>query len=803
MGSRIERTSESARARPGASLNAVLVFFILFLSLTLVSSFEPPFDLFFLRSSSAHSREPERGAAPERENTRTDTKLSLPSDLIIERGQTRVFEAGTTVSMGIGVNITVYGSFHVLGQRRRPVIFRAEIPGGNWGSIIVEEGGFAHIKDAVFRGAERSIICNNSSPVLENVSIEGGTTGMIFLGRCAPLVRNATVLNVKNGIGWRGPEDTALESVPGGDKWSVSFGEEGERTEREIDVLTGDNLEDILGVDTGSAPAFLSANSTGPPGTVPRGDTGYPERITVERSLKLTEESTERLRNGSLLHLSLTYGGSMAVEGKAVEEKILVEVNGIEQAVGTRAYLASPDPGSSPILDPEYLSRYRGRLENEEGAGPGLAPVANVMPNEFRIALDRGLKQGVNTVRIYLEKEAFFPYVPSVYMKLIPEVGGIFHNVSVSNVEGWGFFVQSASPSLSEARVRKAGRLMVIKGPSQPLLWNSRFEGGASSEGLRADDGASFVRAIGTDFVDLKNIPFYVVGGGVALFNCSFRDIRSDDPALAIEGNPELLPEIDLLHELRPSVIGNTFFGNISNWAIRADDGDINVIGSIFENTDLGLYIGEGCEGLIKGNILEEIRGTGVLVYRALDGKLLISDNTLKNVRGHGILVKETRLSMVNNVVIGEGEGMVKGEITEVYLASRSWGIFLEDSTVRLEDERLENDPFSVFVTGDSSVNAKGLTVVAETGIGLAVLTDRTVRLRDCVVAIGDGYEMVSGEDADVRTENTTINRSVGVQGPEGPAGKGDGVFAVLVTITAAVLLALVAVRIRNGRDGD
>ena len=712
--------------------------------------------------------------------------MMIDSDLIIEKGETLEIGAGTVISMARDVNITVRGRFIVKGEKDNRVIFRPMSPDFAWGGLLIDTTGSVHIRNADITGAKRAIISNNSSPILENLTIRKTTSGMIFLGRCAPLVRNVTFIDVTNSVGLQGANEGRTGMVFGNIPWEMELTRGDRIGEYSVNDLSSEKFEKLLDGFT-------------------RSDISSLDTVILRKNISLAREEIEnRICRGDL-RLGL-FSREMEIHGSHV----IARVNGVLQngsAIG-KWDGEPPDHRAEHLKDQVsekggaindavngtgFFNRYSGNLAAmNEFTEADLPLLTNILPTKCDIVLIGGFHEGTNEIEVELAAESLEIGAPSVFLHYATPSRGIFDNITITDGGDWGVYLSGSSPVLSRLRIENVPRHMILKQDSHPFVVDGSFRGNGARSGILSSEKGSSIRILTSSFLDFHHSPIEISQGTITMHSCHFSNMDNrGDEAVFIEPNPFLLPDISQSLEMIPIHIENTIMENISGWGIRMDGGSIHVCDSSFRNCENGIYIGEGTKGNITGNDLRDMTGAGILVYRAINDGFTITSNRLFNIERNGIVIKETRVRIIQNTVERFSDIYEDMEpLTRTDLLSKNWGLFLERSGGYVEGNRFSNNTFSILVGVDSTVIFINNSIVGKEGIGIGILSEKVVRLSDTIVRIDEKYDIVRIEDSEVYFENSQFNTTWYLEDDElSERGLGRAWFPGIIVLPVLILI--------------
>lgn len=663
----------------------------------------------------------------------------LNEDITIAPGANLTIEAGTIVTLGESVNITIKGNLFIKGKKGNEAIFRRSASDLPWGSIIIDASGFAHMRNVEISGATRSIICNNTSPILENLTISDATTGLIFIGRCAPLVRNTTIKEVMNGIGLQG-----------------------------------------VGIDRSRIP--LTPTSSG--------------ETTFETTMHVSEEElNERIKGGDCR--LVFYAREPALYSGGLE----VLINGVTQnfpwppAFGkyySEGYQTTELGFERSVQETHYFDPYfEDLIKNISNPSQDPLLLANLLPTECHFRIKDGFVEGMNTIQVILEKTTFPMDLLSVFIEFDSPTRGIFDNITITHGEDWGIYLSDSSSIFSRLRVQHVSRHIVIKGASHPFIAGSSFDGRNAVKGIISTGKGAFIRLIGSTFHNFDTSPIEISQGLAVIVLCDFFNISTSDlAAVHLDPNPLLLPEIASAMEITPIVIYGCHMEKVSGWGLRIAEGGIFISNSTFKDCDNVLYLGEGVKGEIFGNRIEDPTGIGILVYRGLDNHLKITSNYIVGPGKYGIIVKETELRISNNTF--ERSKDTIGDInhlTPTYLLRKNWALFMENSRGYIDGNTFSDNNYSIMIGVDSAPILNDNTIIGDEGIGIGMISQKKLYIYDTVIAINAGYDLVCYGDSDISIDENGHYEKIKYLEEEGTTENGGRMTILLVATLAALLL--------------
>jgi len=717
----------------------------------------------------------------------TEGNMIIDSDLVIEEGETLEIEAGTIISIARDVNITVKGSFMVKGEANDRVIFRPLSSDFAWGGLLIDTTGFVHIRNTDLSGAKRAIICNNSSPILENLTIRDATSGMIFLGGCAPLVRNITFIGVTNSIGMRGE---------GGGRTGMVFG----TVPWKVELATGDGVEEYSAYDL-SSDKFEELV-----GDFMQSKIGSLDKVILRKSISFTPEEIEKRVYRGDLRLVL-FSQEMEVDANHVK----VLVNGvIQNNSGIGKWTENPPDhqakeGSiieNAVDGTGFFHKYSENIAGmKEYSEAGLPLLMNILPTEYNMVLREGFHEGANEIEVELDAESVERAAPSIFLQYATPSRGIFDNINITDGGDWGVYLSKSSPVLSRLTMEDVPRHLILKQDSHPFIMDSSFHGTDAKSGILSSETNSSIRILVSSFSDFHCSPVEISQGVMTLHSCRFTNI--DDPengALLLEPNPFILPDISRSLDLTPIHIVNITMENVSGWGLRVDGGRILVSDSSFRYCENAIYVGEGTRGKIAGNDLSDISGTGLLVYRAVNDGFTIAANRLVNIEKSGMVIKETRVRISGNSIEGCSDISEDAEhLTRTDMLSKNWALFLERGGGYVEGNTFSNNTYSILVGVDCTATFKNNSIVGRKGIGIGILSEKAVRLSETIVRIDERYDIVRTEDSEVHFENSQFNTTWYLEDDKlSNGGAGRLWIPCIIAFFVIVLLMMMLWRKRN-----
>ncbi len=700
----------------------------------------------------------------------------IDEDLVIEEGETLRIEKGSTLKLKSGINLTVKGRLIVDGEPEDRVSLMPSRAGKPWGSIIIDSTGFAHLRHVTLSGATRGIICNNSSPVLENVDISEATNGVVIIGSSRPLIRNVTFTDVTNSIGIT-EEVGACEPEHGGvSPWKVTLsGPRGDA--RGTTSLLSSGFMDGLLRDNG-----ISADVTEVSGR-------------FERELFISRDEADGEVSAGRCRLVLRYADPVNLAGR-----VKVTVNGVIQ--GT-TYLSdagmkgdnNPDNGAVALTLDRYLERYGKSGIESDGKAPYGEPLpSNIIPVEYAVVLRDGMKCGNNTIVVEMDGLAPGGNPPSVRIEYSPGPLPVFDNVSIVRGGDWGAFIRNGAPVFSRMTVGEVSRHAVVRGQSAPVFIDCRFRGDGAYVGIRSPDDRASVSAWDCVFSNFDVPALEVSRGTVALGSSKVVGISCGNPgAVMLEGNPLFSQELREYLELRPAVMYDLTFTDITGWALRAGSTPLWIGDSVFSDCGNGLYAGEGIEGKVFGCEMSNISGKGLLLWRCIDGKITVEGNTFSDCSGGGIAVKECGAVLEDNAVLRCGVYRPGHAVTAAGLAALPWGIYAEGCSVSMVGNELRDNGASVMLGWSSTGTLERNTITGKVGIGIAVLPSRGVMIRDSVIDMEGGIDILVQEEADVAMVNCTYSTKGDIS-QEGEHGNGN-IWVVPVAILLLMVVIVISIR--------
>jgi len=719
----------------------------------------------------------------------TEGDMIIHNDLVIEEDETLEIEAGTIISIAPDVNITVKGSLIVKGEANDRVIFRPLSSDFAWGGLLIDATGSVHICNADLSGAKRAIICNNSSPILENLTIRDATSGMIFLGGSTPLVRNVTFMDVTNSIGMQGEDEGRTGMVFGTVPWKV-------------ELAGGDRVGEHSAYDLSSE--MLGALLEG----FIQSEIDSLDKIILRKEITLTRDEIEsRIRWGDL-RLTL-FSQEMEIDISHVN----VRVNGVLQNNSGIGKWAEKPPdhltGKGSIIDNAvygtgFFQEYSENLEGKKQyAEAGLPLLTNFLPTECNMVLSNAFHEGINEIEVEMDGDSVERGPPSIFLGYATPSRGIFDNITITDGGDWGVYLSRSSPVLSRLTVADVPRHMILKQDSHPFIMDSSFRGNGAKSGILSSEKGSSIRVLASSFSDFHCPPVEMSQGLMTLHSCRFTNI--DDPengALLLEPNPFILPDISRSLDLIPIHIENITMENVSGCGLHMDGGRIRVSDSSFRYCENAIYVGEGTRGTITGNDLSDIYGTGLLVYRAVNDDFTIASNRLVNIEKSGIVIKETRVRISGNFIEGCSDISEDTEtLTRTDMLSKNWALFMERGGGYVEGNSFSNNTYSILVGIDSTVTFKNNSIVGRKGIGVGILSEKAVRLSDTIVHIDEKYDIVRTVDSDVHFENSQFNTTWYLKDDELSDGGARGLWIpCIIAFFVIILLMMMLWRKRNRR---
>lgn len=706
----------------------------------------------------------------------TFSSRKIMEDLVIERGETVIIEPGCVLSLGPGVNLTVKGTLIARGEPDAPISFVRSDPSGQWGSIIIDSTGFTHLKHVCILGSRRGIVCNNSSPLVENAYIAGSTNAVVMIGSSRALFRNVTIENVTNSIGIR-DDDGGARLDERSTSWEITLSGPGSINEtRTSERISCGLLDTMLGGD-------LSPSER------------EQVRVDLGTELAIPEDMYDELTKRECLRLVVHYS-----EPPEVPASIDVTVNGIPQE-----FSLTQGAGVSGTISPGFRSQtsmgdllriYGDALLDGDGDLSIIPPLpSDIVPAEHVVELRDGIALGKNVVSVIMNGSALSSVSPSVRVEYAPRSLPLFDNVSICNASGWGIFIENGRPVFMDSRFEGSSRHAVIKGSSRPVFMDSRFRGGGAIKGICSKEGNTLLAVRGCEFSGFEVPAIEVSGGSLVLCSSVIRDIDTGDSgAVLIDGNPELNDEFRIFNDLCPSVLYSVSFENASGWALESRNGAIHVGNTSVSDSGNGLYLGEGTRGSVTGCTINDLSGTGLLLWRCIDGEMMIEGNDIGGCAA-GIIVKGCGAVIYDNVVTGCGGGELESEITSGALASTGWGIFVEKGSVLIEGNSLNDNDGSVLFGIGARGTMKSNTISAGEGYGIAILPEKGIVLADNSISIEDGYDLLHYKDADIVISNCTYS-GVGYISRGGDDVGGDNgrvlrvtFFIILIIIVGSIWL--------------
>jgi len=697
--------------------------------------------------------------------------LIMDEDRRVDVGETLSISPGTVVSLGKDVRLTIFGKLLVEGERDEPVIFQRSDTFYPWEGILIEEGGFAHLRNAVISGGTRTIICNNSSPILENLSISDAQNGLIVVGDSKPLARNITLDNVVNGIGLRANELFGTDFDESATEWQV-------------------NMSSNVGYVSYPAQRISSESFTALLSDFRNSYNNDPGKVLLESSLHLS--ANEYLSFGDL-RLVLSYDRPMEIV-----RGIKVSVNGIIQNTSRPPNITGLNYGFSEknpfhaLKRSGFYRRYSDMLQRgSETNMMDIPRLPNMLANEYHLVLEEGFIEGLNLVSIELDRDLYLDITPSVFIESSLPTGGVYDNITITNGGGWGIFLLDSEPFFSRMNVKNVNRHVVLKGGSSPVIIECNFFGGNASEGIISHDEAAFIRLLDSTFVDFACAPVELSQGTAAIVSCRFENISPNDAgAIQLDTNPDLLPIVSELLEIRPIVIHGIEIKNVSGWGIKVMGGRISVSDSTFVDCANGLYIGEGTMAEIYGNTLRDLSSTGILVYRAIDNRVNINSNNFIRMDNYGIVIKQTSARLYDNIIEGcfDLTGITE-TLTDTYLLERNWAVYIENSFCSLEGHLMSNNTYSILVGIDSTVQMADNHITGRDGIGIGVLSERAIHISNTDINVVDGFDLAYLEDSMITFEGTMYNTTAYIEGND--QDRAEGFFSVIIALIITIVLVL------------
>jgi len=715
-----------------------------------------------------------------RESNSNKNILLMDEDRLVDAGETLSISAGTVVSLGKDVRLTIIGRLLVEGEKNDPVIFQRSDPLYSWESILIEEGGFAHISNAKISGGTRTLICNNSSPILENLSISDAQNGLIVSGNSKPLVRNIILDNVVNGIGLRADEISRTNNNDDTTQWLVNISSAEGSLSYPAQRLGSESFNSLIS-------DFKNLYDSDP------------GSVLLESRFHLS--AYDHLSVGGL-RLVLSY--DRPIESAL---RIKVWVNGIIQSASQPQIISGTSYGGGfgenlnffQVLEGSgFYHRYKDILmRGNQTGGEDIPQVPNMLPNEHHLALKEGFSEGLNVIRVELNANSFSDMEPSVFIESALKTGGVYDNISISNGGDWGIFILNSEPLFSRVNVNGGTRQVVVKGCSRPIMIECNFFGKNALSGISSLDVGAYIKLLDSKFADFACAPVELSQGTAAIVSCRFDNISvSGMGVIQLDTNPNILPNVSELLETRPIVIHGIEMNNISGWAIKVMGGRMSVTGSMFSDCENVLYIGEGTKANIYGNTLRNVVSTGLLIYRAIDNRVNINSNHLIGMGKYGILVKQTSVSISDNII----EGCLdltsnSGALTATYLLQRNWALYVENSICRIEKNRMGNNTFSILAGIDSTVQIADNQIGGKDGIGIGVLSEKPIHISDTKINVVGGFDLVTFKDSKISFDETIYNTTVYIDEDD---NRPEGSFFGVILLFVLVFVTLVRGKIKN-----
>ena len=132
-------------------------------------------------------------------------EIVLTEDYTIQKSQTLIIKPGTTVKIGEGVKLIVYGNLTAVGNKSRPIVFtkHKEI---KWCGIRGERGSKITLEYCRIEHSTDGIVCRSCSAIIRNCTISSDVHGIFLFGWPSPssltaLIEGNVITNASTGIG--------------------------------------------------------------------------------------------------------------------------------------------------------------------------------------------------------------------------------------------------------------------------------------------------------------------------------------------------------------------------------------------------------------------------------------------------------------------------------------------------------------------------------------------------------------------------------------------------------------------------
>ena len=162
--------------------------------------------------------------------TTANSPYIIQNDIAISKGAVLTLEPGVEVrftvptggAVGAGPNLVVQGGIKAIGSSTAPISFNPETAGSLWGAIYFYNADSANsiLQACMIKGGR--VVCNNSSPTINQSAIFGAKSGIEVALNSQPQITGNRI--TANGIGIILLSDSASPGISGNEIYNNNYG---------------------------------------------------------------------------------------------------------------------------------------------------------------------------------------------------------------------------------------------------------------------------------------------------------------------------------------------------------------------------------------------------------------------------------------------------------------------------------------------------------------------------------------------------------------------------------------------------
>ncbi len=379
--------------------------------------------------------------------------------------------------------------------------------------------------------------------------------------------------------------------------------------------------------------------------------------------------------------------------------------------------------------------------------------------SEIRIEMPDILIDGENYLAIKPENFSPSKNNISIFIEIVPSSRGYFHNVDITDVIGWGIHLEHSSPIFFGLGLSDVKQQVIMKESSHLVAYRSEFDGQGSDEGISSEFNGNSIRLKDCCFSDYDIPVLETVNSSVVMDNCILEKIDTPDSGnIILDMNPGIISDLEVFHDLRPTVIYNVSFSNSSGNSIEISSGGFGIYDSIFRDCESGLYLGNAAGGKVKGSVFRRITNFGIYAYGAVSDGIYIENNLFDGLKGYCLVVKGTSVSSTHNSFIKCGAGFFRGShddftaflngpITSLNLLELPWAVFIEEGSVSSKGDVFSDNLANVIVGHDGRCSINGGNIRGSDSIGFSILEGSMLNIFGSDLDISEGEEFIRHSD--------------------------------------------------------